>query len=281
MAWDDKIPRTHSFSLGDFHDFDNCVFRFFVNHHLGKKYELAEGNPNQTIGSLLDLAIKKLHQSKAYSQPPEYLQNLIKAAEMDMREKVNKNPEPSFFSASIPFLTDEVIGQAKEIFKSYCTGLNGKFKPSLSSKTFWDLVLTGPEPLKLWGGPDTVELGSDGIPEICDYKYRETEDGRQRMDMDLMPKLYTLLCAKDLLSSGYEKARFVVRFWKEPEDSSFYEEFSLSDAQNLADYFKDKMERILRTEELTFCDKEYCKVCNSSKREEWIKELQAKGWIKS
>ncbi len=117
MAFDD-IPRINSFSLGDFHDFDFCVFRFFVNHHLGKKYELAEGSTNQTIGSLLDLAVKKFHHSNSYGQPVEYLPNLIKAAEAEMREKVQKSPSPySFFSTQIPFLTLEVIGRANEIFK--------------------------------------------------------------------------------------------------------------------------------------------------------------------
>lgn len=281
MAFDD-IPRIHCFSLGDFHDFDFCVFRFFVNHHLGKKYELAEGSANQTIGSLLDLAVKKFHSSRSYGQPEQYLPNLIKAAEAEMREKVQKSPSTySFFSAQIPFLTPEVIERANEIFKTYYQKIGGKFPQSLSNKTFWSWCLKGEKPLKLWGGPDTVEQGKDGIPEVIDYKYHEdSEAGKGRMDMDLMPKLYMLLASPDLSSLGFKKAIFKLKFWQDPKDESFYEEFEISDMPNLEAFFKDKTERILRTDELSFCEKPLCKACCSPKREEWIKELQKKGWIK-
>ena len=282
MAWND-IPRIHSFSLGDFHDFDYCVFRFFVNHHLEKKYELAEGSINQTVGSLLDLAVKKFHSSRSYGQPVEYLPNLIKAAEAEMREKVQKSPSPySFFSAQIPFLTPEVISRANEIFKAYYQKMEGKFHQSLINKTFWDYVIKGEAPLKLWGGPDTVEQGEDGIPEVIDYKYREDQEvGKERMDMDLMPKLYTLLASPDLARLGFGKARFKVKFWGDPKDESFYEEFEMSNMPHLEAFFKDKIERILRTDELFFCEKLFCKVCNSPKRQEWIRDLQERGWIKS
>lgn len=283
MAFDD-IPRTHSFSLGDFHDFDYCVFRFFVNHHLGKKYELAEGSENQTIGSLLDLAVKKFHHSNSYGQPVEYLPNLIKAAEADMREKVQKSPSPySFFSPQIPFLTPEVIERANEIFKTYYQKIGGKFHKSLSNRTFWSHVLQeekssvgfSSKPLKLWGGPDTVEQGVDGIPEVIDYKYHEDSAvGKGRMDMDLMPKLYILLASPDLARLGFEKVIFKLKFWQDPKDESFYEEFEISNMPNLEAFFKDKMERILRTNELSFCEKPFCKACKSDQREEWIKQLR-------
>ena len=275
MAFDD-IPRTHSFSLGDFHDFDFCVFRFFVNHHLGKKYELAEGSANQTVGSLLDLAIKKFHHSNSYGQPVEYLPNLIKAAEAQMREKVQKSPSPySFFSAQIPFLTPEVMERANEIFKTYYQKIGGKFQKSLSNKTFWDYIIQGEKPLKLWGGPDTLEQGVDGIPEVIDYKYHEdSEAGKRRMDMDLMPKLYILLVSPDLTRLGFEKAIFKLKFWQDSKDESFYEEFKLSNMPNFEDFFKDKIERILRTDELSFCEQPFCKPCKSDQRESWVKQLR-------
>lgn len=279
MAWD-SIPRTHCFSLGDLHDFDSCVFKFFVNHHLGKKYELSEGTPNQAIGSLLDLSIKKLHTVKAYNQPVEYLENLVKAAENEMREHVERNGPTSFYGTQVQFLTPETVEKAKEIFRSYYRGINGKFKTSISNKNFWDYVINSEPPLKLWGGPDNIELDLDGIPEVVDYKYFENpEGGRDRLDMDLMPKIYILLAAKDLAKSGYQKARFKVRLWQDPQNEDYYEEFDLKNMQYIEDYFKDKIERILRTREITCCERAYCKVCNNPKKEEWIKELQAQGFI--
>lgn len=286
MAFDDT-PKTNCFSLGDFHDFNRCIFAFFVKHHLGKKYELAEGNINQAIGSLLDLSIKKLHRAQAYNQPPEYLQNLVKAAEVEMREDVSRKGKNSFFGAQIEFLTPEAIEKAKQIFKKYCESKHGKFKKMVKTpitqkqKPFWERVIPGEEPLKLWGGPDAIEMGEDGIPEIVDYKYFEDLDrGKTNLDMDLMPKVYTLLCATDLKNTGFDKARFKVRFWEDPEDESFYEEFDLGQDINLEDFFKDMIQRILRTKELTFCERDWCKVCKSEKREIWIKELTSKGWIK-
>ena len=275
MAWDD-IPRSHSFSLGDFHDFDSCVFKFFVNHNLNKKYELAEGSNNQTIGSLLDLAVKKLHLSKAYNQPPDYLVNLIKAAENEIREKVAKAGHFSFYGAQIPYLTEENISKAKEVFKNYLQNVK-KVYQGLSTTTFWDYIIPGSTPIKIWGGPDAVEMGEDSIPEVIDYKYYE--NGTDRVDMDLMPKVYILLCSKELQKAGYSRARFKVKLWNEPENESFYEEFDLDTVPNLANFFQDKIERILRTKELSFCEKDYCKVCKSEKRQEWIKELQNQGWI--
>lgn len=285
MAWDD-IPRTHSFSLGDFNDFDRCVFRFFVNHHLEKKYELAEGNVNQTIGTLLDLAIKKLHAAKAYGQPVSYLQNLIKAAENEIREDVKNRGKNSFYGAQIPFLTEDVISQAKEVFKSYYQGLGGNVKRSVATQTlkkprpFWKKVIAGERPMQIWGGPDAIEMGADGMPEVVDYKYfGDLEAGSSNLDMDLMPKVYTLLCAGELASLGYTQARFVVRLWQDPKNDSFYEEFDLSNIPNWEAFFKDKMERILKTKDLSFCEKDYCQACQSPQREEWIKQLKLHGWI--
>lgn len=285
MAWND-IPRTHSFSLGDFHDYNFCVFRFFVNHHLQKKYELAEGNPNQAIGSLLDLTIKKLHQTKAYSQPIEYLVNLVKAAELEIRADVEKRGVNSFYGALIPFLTPEVVKKAQEIFKNYHQAIGGKYKslvltPTMQRiKPFWKYVIsTSPQVAQLWGGPDVIELGEDGIPEIIDYKYREKQEDQAKMDMDLMPKIYTLLCAKELKELGYSKARFKVKFWTDPLNESFYEEFETSVFPNLEAFFKDKIERILRTDELTFCNKDFCRACKSPLKDQWLTEIVLKGWV--
>lgn len=286
MAFD-SIPRTHAFSLGDLHEYDRCVFSFFVKHHLRKRYELAEGNVNQTIGTLLDLAMKKLHKSGAYDQPVEYLQNLVKAAEREIRADVEKRGKLSFYGAQIDFLTPEVISQAQEIFKKYTAEMAGNFKKLVSTaitqrtKPFWERIILSNETLKLWGGPDAIELGEDGIPEVVDYKYYEDlEKAQKNLDMDLMPKVYILLCAADLQESGFQKARFKVRFWQEPKNEAFYEEFDLANAQNLEDFLKDKIQRILRTSEITFCEKDYCQVCKHPDRSKWLQELKDKGFVK-
>lgn len=286
MAFD-SIPRTHSFSLGDLHEYDRCVFSFFVKHHLGKKYELAEGNQNQVIGTLLDLAMKKLHQAKAYDQPAEYLQNLIKAAERDIREDVAKRGKNSFYGAQIEFLTEETLLKAQEIFKKYTQDLAGKYRKyvltaiSQKTKPFWERIIASTEALKLWGAPDAIEMGEDGVPEVVDYKYYEDlERAQKNLDMDLMPKVYTLLCAEDLQASGYSKVRFKIRFWQDPKNESFYEEFDLTNAQNLEDFLKDKIERILRTTEISFCEKGYCQVCKHPDRPKWLQELADKGFVK-
>ncbi len=283
MAWD-NIPRTHCFSLGDLHDFDRCSFRFFVNHHLQKKYELAEGNLSQAIGCLLDLAIKKLHQVKAYDQPAEYLQNLIKAAEKDMREDIAKKGKASFYGAQLEFLTPEAVERASEIFKKYVQQIAGRFNKLLLTeitqkpKPFWQRIINSTQPLKLWGGPDAIEIGADGVPEVVDYKYYEDlERGKGNLDMDLMPKVYILLCAEDLQKSGFSKARFKVRFWEDPLNETYYEEFDLGNAQNLENYLKDKIDRILRTTEISFCERDYCKVCKHPQKAVWLKQLEAFG----
>lgn len=285
MAWD-SIPRTHSFSLGDFHDYDFCVFRFFVNHHLQKKYELAEGNVNQAIGSLLDLTIKKLHQTKSYNQPLEYLLNLVEAARTDMKNDVAQRGKNSFYGAQLPYLTDEVVSFTKQIFKDYHKAIGGKHKPLVPTYTmrklrpFWKYVIqTAPQPVQIWGGPDAIELGSDGVPEIIDYKYRENISDQAKMDMDLMPKVYTLLCARELQELGYSKARFKVKFWLQPKEESFYEEFDLSSVRSFEEFFKDKIDRILRTSELSFCERDFCKVCKSPQRNQWISQIQVAGWL--
>lgn len=279
----DDIPRTRCFSLGDFHDFDYCPFRFFVNHHLEKKYELAEGSEALVLGSLLDLAIKKFHATRAYGMPAEQILVLIKAAQTHIKDQAVKDGPKSFYGPLMPFLTSEVINKAQGVFKQYYQGVGGKFKIAIHKnklKPFWKAVIQSPEPLVIWGGPDGIELGDDGIPEVVDYKLLQNRaDAAEKLDMDLMPKVYTFLCAQELKELGYSKTRFKVRLWNDPKNESFYEEFDLLDMPNIEAFLKDKMERILRTSELGFCEKDWCKVCKSDKRKEWVKELQKQGWI--
>ena len=280
MAFD-RLDRIYCFSLGDFHTFEKCHFDFLVKHHLQKKYEIAEGSKNLAIGTLLDLAIKKLHLSKAYSQPIDYLVTaLFKAAENDVREQAQREGPQSFYGATVEFLTPEVINRAQNIFKNYYLQRNGKINKAILSKRFWECLIEGERALKIWGGPDTLELGDDGIPEIVDYKYFEDpQKGKNGLDMDIMPKLYTLLCAPELLKSGYKKARFRVRSWTDPTDESLFEEFDLEITANLKDFFRMKIEKILSITELKFCQRPYCRSCNHEQKENWIEELKLKKFI--
>lgn len=285
MPFNDGIPRYRSFSLGDFNDFQACPFRFFVKHHLEKKYEIEdETTESAAIGNILDLSIKIFHRSKAYGQGVEYLPNLVKRAVYEMREKVaQNNGKPSFYSASVPLINDSLIEKAIKIFQDYYLVRKGKIRQSLGEVGFCEYLVEDEEgKMKLWGGPDTYELGDDGVPEVCDYKYKEDmEKGKNNLDMDLMPKIYVLLASQYLLSKGYTKARFVVRFWTEPLNEDFFEEFDLSGVENMAELFKQKMQRILNTTEVAFCGKDWCKVCSSPKRDDFLKELISKGFVEA
>ncbi len=287
MPYGDGIERVNCFSLTDFHDFECCPFRFFVKHHLGKKYEIEESSEAMALGILLDLAIKKFHTSKAYGQPPTYLANLVMAAFNEIGDKVAKNPGASFYSGILPFLTDELVAKATEIFQSYYSAFDFKIKQSFGEVGFCEWIIQtedlpagrqGGRQFKLWGGPDCFELGEDGIPEIVDYKSREdVEKGKDNMDMDLMPKMYTLLCCKKLLELGYKQARFVVRFWQDPLEDSFYEEFDLADVSSLEQIFRQKIDRIMNTIEIKFCDSSYCRGCKHADREKFLYELEKHG----
>src|SRR5687767_743277 len=112
------VPRYRCFSLGDFKEFDKCAFSFFVKHHLQKKYDLSEGSANQALGSLLDISIKKIHEQRLYDQPVEVLLNVVKASELEMRSKA-KSGKDSFYSAQIPFLTEELIIKAQQVLSAY------------------------------------------------------------------------------------------------------------------------------------------------------------------
>jgi hypothetical protein len=277
----ERIPRYRCFSLSDFKEFERCNFSFFVKHHLQKKYELAEGSENQALGSLLDLSIKRIHNNRMYGQPIDVLLNVVKASELEMRDKAKKGTD-SFYGAQIPFLTEELIDKAKGILRSYHQAIGGRFQKALSGDRFWDyqIVATDGEGLKLWGGPDTIEEGEDGIPEVTDYKYfSDNEKGKDNLEWDLMPKLYVLLTALELQRMGYKKARFKIRCWQDPKDNSLFEEFDLSIVSNFEEFFKEKIERILRTTEITFCEKAYCKACRGDLREQWVNEWKIKSWM--
>lgn len=289
MAFDD-IDRIYCFSLGDFHNSQKCFFDFLVRHHLQKRYELEEGNKNAAIGSLLDLVIKIIHRTKAYSQPLDYLlTEYFKAAENEMKDKVERAGPKSFYGATISFLTEENINLAKQVFQRYYQQRKGKINQALINDKFWQCLLEGEQMFehssmsttyKIWGGPDALEMGDDGIPEIVDYKYFEDpKKGKENLDMDLMPKLYTLLCAPELINLGYTKARFRVRSWTDPLDENLYEEFDLEVTANLKDFFKHKIEKILSITEVSFCEREYCKSCQAEQRKVWLQELVAQGFV--
>lgn len=280
MAFND-LDRIYCFSLGDFRSFEKCYFNFLVRHHLQKRYELEEGNKNQAIGNLLDLVIKIIHRSKAYTQPLDYiLITLFKAAENEIKDKVERSGDKSFYGATIPFLTEETVNLAKEVFKRYFKGRKGKINKALLDERFWECILEGSQLFKLWGGPDALEMGDDGVAEIVDYKYFEDpQKGKEGLDMDLAPKLYTLLCCRELLKLGHKKARFRIRSWNDPLDESLYEEFDLETVANLKDFFKYKIKKILSVTELSFCGKPWCKACNSTQKEEWIKQLKLKKYL--
>jgi hypothetical protein len=277
-----KVERVYCFSVSDFHEFDNCPFSFFVNHHLGKKYELAEGNQNMVVGNLLDGAIKKYHRVKGYNLPLDYLPNLIRAQYREIEEDIAGRDKPSFNTAMKPFLSQEALQKAIDIFVNYFQVREGRVNSSLGEVSFLqEPILFENGHYVVWGWPDAYELGEDGIPEVVDYKFREdVEKGKRNMDMDLMPKIYTFLAAKYLKSKGYKRARFVVRIWQDPLDSSLNEEFDLDGIESYGEFFKQKIDRILGTEEVRFCDKDWCKVCKHEKRADFLKELQDKGFLK-
>lgn len=278
MPFNDGIQRKFSFSLTDFHEFESCAFRFFVKHDLGKKYELEEGNFNVALGCLLDQAVKLFHSSRAYGQPPEYVKNLVKASCSKMIDKIESTSGPSFYSSIKEFLNEDLCKKASEIFENYYKERGCKINRSIAQVGFCEWVID--EKFKLWGGPDALEEGDDGIPEIVDYKSRENvEKGKDNMDMDLMPKIYTLLCSKKLKRMGHKKARFRVRFWQDPKEERFYEEFDLEDVQKYEILFKNMIEKILNTTQITLCEKGFCKACFSPEKDLFITELAKLGLV--
>lgn len=282
-----QVERKYCYSLGDFHDFDKCPFLFFVNHHLQKKYELADGSPEVALGTLLDESVKYFHKRKLYGcDSGEPLKRVV----WDTRNYIifkeqNSTVKPSFFTSAVPFLDVDLSRRAYEVFRDYYEGVGRNIKPSLGPANFSETIIRGDNfeqvpagtrqlVFKLWGAPDAFEMGEDGVPEIVDYKSRTNiEKGKTYMDMDLMPKIYTLLSRDFLLKLGYDKARFAVRFWQDPKENDFYEEFDLTRMDGLQFLFKQKIDRILSVSEYGFCGKPYCKACNSPRREEFVEAL--------
>lgn len=126
-----------------------------------------------------------------------------------------------------------------------------------------------------------MEEGRDGIPEIVDYKSRQdVARGKEYMDMDLMPKMYTLLVADWLKSKGYKRARFMVKFWQDPKDESFAQEFDLEKLTDHEEVFKEKIQKVLKTIEAEFCITEFCDACNYQEKNNFAQELIDKFGIK-
>ncbi len=278
------IPKINGYSLSDFHDFENCTFRFFVKHHLDKKYEMAKGSPQMALGVLLDQTIKVIHSygEKSYRASPERLVGAVKYSVRLIKAKEANNPrKPNFDSATVAFLNEEIIMAAENILLNYLKQIDNKLKKSLGEIGFCQRVLEiDGDYFKLWGGPDTLEEGRDGVPEIIDYKSRQdVARGKKNMDMDLMPKLYTLLVADWLKAKGYKKARFMVKFWQDPKDESFSEEFDLENLTDTEDIFKQKIKKILKTVEAEFCITEFCDACNYETKDDFALELKNKHGI--
>lgn len=276
-----RIPKLNSYSLTDFHDFDECLFRFFVRHHLDRKYEIGSGSPQMALGVVLDQSIKNIHRYKAYNHPVERIVKVVRYSAKKIAEKEADNPrKPNFDSAVVPFLTEDVLIAAEQILKNYYHQIKGKFQRSVMEVDFCKKVLdVDGVSFQLWGGPDTIEIGSDGMIEVIDYKSRtDITRGKQNMDMNLMPRIYTLLVADKLLHLGHEKARFVVKFWQDPAESGFTQEYDLKALTEHEDVFKDLIRKIIVTKQVTFCGRKFCDACNYENRSAFIQELHELGF---
>lgn len=281
MPFNDGIPRTHCFSLTDIHDFERCVFRFLVRHHLERKSEIDDSSAKMALGTLLDESIKLFHLQTSSLDDPDSISYIVKGAYRHIKQSVEEKGDKSFYAKHIQFMNDAMVDQATAIFKDYYTKLDGKIKKSLGKVPFCEYIIErNGKRIKLWGGPDTFEMGEDGIPEVVDYKYHEDPtEGASRLDMDLMPKMYMLLCRKTLQDKGYSKARFVVRQWTDPSNTSLVEEFDFASLDAIADLIGQKIEPILQNRDVSFCEKGWCRACKSEKRQEYLKELEEKKFI--
>lgn len=272
----------YGYSLTDFHDFDSCPFRFYVRHHLDRKWDIDESNASIALGHILDQSIKRFHKEECYgTKSSKRLIKLVEDSVADMKSQVTQakaRGKHHFFESTVPFLTDEVIDQAIKVFTDYYVARKGDVRRSLGDIGFCEQVIEiNGEQFKLWGGPDSLEMGEDGVAEIVDYKSRQNiEKGKMYMDMELMPKIYTLLASKKLRAMGHSKARFLVRFWQDPLDESYAQEFNLNVMTGEEFLFKQKIERILDAKEFTPCAGQYCSACNSEKKDEFIEELKNK-----
>lgn len=280
----DFIPKIRGYSLSDFHDYDTCVFKFLVKHDLDKKYEIGKGSPQMALGVLLDRAIKEIHRNRdkgSYKAPIERLVGSVKyASELIIKEEKASNKHPNFSTAVVEFFTVDVTQAAQSILRNYLTEIKGEFRKAISDIEFCKKTIEiNKEKYVLWGGPDTLEMGKDGMPEIIDYKSRQDiAKGKLNMDMDLMPKLYTLLLQEDLLNKGFKKARFKVVFWQDPKDESFSEVFDLEDLSKIEEIFKEKIRKITASKEIIFCMLPFCEACNNEKADEYVEMLEGMGY---
>lgn len=278
-----KVEKINCYSLTDFHDFEDCLFRFFVRHHLDRKYEIAKGSPQLSLGVLLDKTIKNIHKYKAYDKPVDRLVKAVRfsANEIIEAEKNNKK-KPNFDTQTVKFLNEDIIITSEDILHNYLTNLKGGLQKSLGEVGFCKKYLSLEDGRYcLWGGPDTLEEGKDGVPEVIDYKSRmDIQKGKKYMDMDLMPKMYTLLVADELKRRGFKKARFKVKFWQDPREDGFTQEFDLENLEEHEGLFKEKIKKVVKTIEASFCITEFCDACNYEKKNDFAKELSEKHGIK-
>lgn len=232
------------------------------------------------LGVLLDKTIKNIHKRPAYDYPLKRLLKGVRFSAEEIKEEEKSKPRPNFNTATVEFLTEEVILAAEQVLQNYHGQIEGKFKRKITDIGFYQKVIEiDGEKYKLWGGPDTLEMGQDGIPEVIDYKSRQDiAKGKMNMDMDLMPKLYTLLLAEDLLKRGYKKAKFRVVFWQDPKDESFTRDFDLENLSEVEELFRQKIRQILTNKEITFCMMPFCEACNSEKSDDFVAELENMGY---
>lgn len=278
----DFIPKIRSYSLSDFHDFDSCVFKFLVKHDLDKKYEIGKGSPQMALGVLLDKTIKVIHSfgEKSYKATPQRLVGAVRFSAKKIIEEEKQNPKkPNFNTATVEFLTEEVLKTAENALLNYLTQIK-TLKKSLGEIIFLQKTIeVDGEKYKLWGGPDTLEMGEDGMPEIIDYKSRQdVARGKQNMDMDLMPKIYTLLMAEEILKKGYKRARFKVKFWQDPLDESFSQDFDLENLTEIEGLFKEKIKKIKENKQISFCLLQFCEACNSPLNDDYVVQLENMGY---
>jgi len=234
------------------------------------------------LGVLLDKTIKIIHSfgEKSYQATPERLIGAVRYAAKKIIEEEKQSPkQPNFNTATVEFLTEEVLTAAENIFVNYLKEIKALNK-SLGGVPFLQkTVKIDGERYKLWGGPDTLEMGEDGIPEIIDYKSRQDiTKGKQNMDMDLMPKLYTLLMSENLLKKGYKKARFKVKFWQDPLDESFSIEYNLEDLLEVEEIFKEKIKKIKQNKQISFCLLQFCEACNHPESDDFMTQLENLGY---
>jgi hypothetical protein len=115
----DFIPKIRGYSLSDLHDFDTCVFKFLVKHELDKKYEIGKGSPQMALGVLLDKTIKNIHKRPAYHYPLKRLLKGVRFSAEEIKEEEKSKPRPNFNTATVEFLTEEVILAAEQVLQNY------------------------------------------------------------------------------------------------------------------------------------------------------------------